>query len=57
MVIYFKQVYGKNKQTYLIMESGANPEQSGYCDVENFPLCHCLCGKTENLVKLSQDTY
>jgi hypothetical protein len=24
------------------MESGANPEQSGYCDAENFPICHCL---------------
>lgn len=24
------------------MESGASPEQSGYCVVERTPLCHCL---------------
>jgi len=24
------------------MESGEIPEQSGYCDVESFPICHCL---------------
>ena len=24
------------------MESGENPEQSGYCDAENFLRCRCL---------------
>ena len=39
------------------MESGGNPEQSGYCDVERTLICHCVSGKAEETVKLSQDTF
>ena len=38
------------------MESGENPEQSGYCIVEQTPICHCKSGKAEQAMKLSQDT-
>jgi len=38
------------------MESGGNPEQSGYCVAERTPVCHCLGGKAEEAMKLSQDT-
>lgn len=39
------------------MESGENPEQSGYCVVEQTQSCHCLSGKAEEAMKLSQNTY
>jgi hypothetical protein len=38
------------------MESGENPEQSGYCVAERIPLCHCESGKAGQAMKLSQDT-
>lgn len=37
------------------MESGENPEQSGYCVVELTPICHCEIGKAEKTMKLSQE--
>ena len=37
------------------MESGANPEQSGYCNAERTPL-YCIIGKAEEAMKQSQDT-
>ena len=38
------------------MESGENPEQSGYCNVEQLHYATARCGKAEKAMKLSQDT-